>query len=104
MDAQYRDVNGVTFESALTLLTTVLSVRDGWAVLDAGRKSLKRLASPAIGCARKIETRWGIERRLGPTAIGHAREHEHLVSFRAEHRRCVVEEPPTILVVTLGSP
>jgi D-serine deaminase-like pyridoxal phosphate-dependent protein len=46
MDAQYGDVDGVTFESALTLLTTVLSVRDGWAVLDAGRKSLSHDAGP----------------------------------------------------------
>ncbi len=46
MDAQYGDVNGVTYESALTLLTTVLSVRDGWAVLDAGRKSLSHDAGP----------------------------------------------------------
>jgi D-serine deaminase-like pyridoxal phosphate-dependent protein len=46
MDAQYGDVDGVTFESALTLLTTVLSVRDGWAVLDAGRKSLSDDAGP----------------------------------------------------------
>ena len=46
MDAQYGDVDGVTYESALTLLTTVLSVRDGWAVLDAGRKSLSHDAGP----------------------------------------------------------
>jgi D-serine deaminase-like pyridoxal phosphate-dependent protein len=46
MDAQYGDVDGVTFENALTLLTSVLSVREGWAVLDAGRKSLSHDAGP----------------------------------------------------------
>lgn len=40
MDAQYRDVQGVAFENALTVLATVISVRETWAVVDAGRKSL----------------------------------------------------------------
>lgn len=40
MDAQYGDVAGVGFESALTVLATVLSVRADWAVVDAGYKSL----------------------------------------------------------------
>jgi 3-hydroxy-D-aspartate aldolase len=57
MDAQYGDVDGVTFESALTLLTMVLSVRDGWAVLDAGRKSLSHDAGPPriIGMGAEFE-------------------------------------------------
>lgn len=40
MDAQYGDVHGVRFENALTVLAGVLSVRDTWAIVDAGRKSL----------------------------------------------------------------
>lgn len=40
MDAQYGEVAGVGFEPALTVLATVLSVRDGWAVVDAGHKAL----------------------------------------------------------------
>jgi len=40
MDAQYGDVQGVGFESALTVLATVISVRESWAVVDAGHKSL----------------------------------------------------------------
>jgi D-serine deaminase-like pyridoxal phosphate-dependent protein len=40
MDAQYGDVEGIGFESALTVLATVLSVRDTWAIVDAGYKSL----------------------------------------------------------------
>jgi D-serine deaminase-like pyridoxal phosphate-dependent protein len=51
MDSQYRDVQGVHFENALTVLATVLSVRDTWAVVDAGRKSLSNDGGPlcAIG-------------------------------------------------------
>jgi D-serine deaminase-like pyridoxal phosphate-dependent protein len=40
MDAQYGDVEGVEFESALTVLASVISVREMWAVVDAGHKSL----------------------------------------------------------------
>jgi D-serine deaminase-like pyridoxal phosphate-dependent protein len=40
MDAQYGDVAGIGFESALTVLATVISVREGWAIVDAGHKSL----------------------------------------------------------------
>ncbi|HEV8023101.1 MAG TPA: alanine racemase [Candidatus Lustribacter sp.] len=40
MDAQYGDVQGVGFESALTVLAAVISVRDTWAIVDAGHKSL----------------------------------------------------------------
>ena len=40
MDVQYGDVQGLDFENALTLLATVISVRDGTAIVDAGHKSL----------------------------------------------------------------
>jgi D-serine deaminase-like pyridoxal phosphate-dependent protein len=40
MDAQYGDVAGVGFESALSVLATVISVREDWAIVDAGYKSL----------------------------------------------------------------
>ncbi len=40
MDGQYGGVDGVRFESALTVLATVLSVRETWAVVDAGHKAL----------------------------------------------------------------
>ncbi len=46
MDAQYGDVEGVEFENALTLLTTVISLNDTWAVVDAGHKSLTSDAGP----------------------------------------------------------
>jgi D-serine deaminase-like pyridoxal phosphate-dependent protein len=42
MDGRYRQVLPDTFECALTLLTTVLSVKDSYAVCDAGMKSLSR--------------------------------------------------------------
>ena len=40
MDVEYAGVQGVDFENALTLLSTVVSVRDEVAILDAGYKSL----------------------------------------------------------------
>ena len=40
MDAQYGDVHGVGFEPALTVLGSVISVRDTWAVVDTGHKVL----------------------------------------------------------------
>lgn len=40
MDAQYGAVDGLGFEHALTLTSTVISVRDDVAILDAGYKSL----------------------------------------------------------------
>jgi D-serine deaminase-like pyridoxal phosphate-dependent protein len=40
MDSQYGDIAGIGFENALTVLATVLSVRETWAVVDAGRKAL----------------------------------------------------------------
>ena len=40
MDGQYGGVDGVRFENALTVLATVLSVRETWAVVDAGHKAL----------------------------------------------------------------
>jgi D-serine deaminase-like pyridoxal phosphate-dependent protein len=40
MDAQYGDVAGLGFESALTVLATVISVRETWAIVDAGHKAL----------------------------------------------------------------
>jgi D-serine deaminase-like pyridoxal phosphate-dependent protein len=51
MDSQYGDVQDVRFENALTVLATVLSVRESWAVVDAGRKSLSDDGGPlhAIG-------------------------------------------------------
>ncbi len=39
MDTEYRKVAGVPFEQALTVLATVISVGDGWAVADAGLKA-----------------------------------------------------------------
>lgn len=40
MDAQYGDVAGIGFESALTVLATVISLSADWAIVDAGYKSL----------------------------------------------------------------
>lgn len=40
MDIQYGGVAGVAFEPALTVLTTVISVRESWVVVDAGFKAL----------------------------------------------------------------
>jgi D-serine deaminase-like pyridoxal phosphate-dependent protein len=40
MDGQYGDVGGIGFENALTVLATVISVNDTWAVVDAGHKAL----------------------------------------------------------------
>jgi D-serine deaminase-like pyridoxal phosphate-dependent protein len=40
MDAQYGAIDGLDFEHALTLSSTVISVRDDVAILDAGYKSL----------------------------------------------------------------
>jgi 3-hydroxy-D-aspartate aldolase len=40
MDASYSRVEGVPFEQALTVLTAVISRSSGWAVVDAGMKSL----------------------------------------------------------------
>jgi D-serine deaminase-like pyridoxal phosphate-dependent protein len=40
MDATYGKVEGVDFEQALSVLSTVISRRDGWVVIDAGMKSL----------------------------------------------------------------
>ena len=40
MDGQYGGVDGIRFESALTVLATVNSVRETWAVVDAGYKAL----------------------------------------------------------------
>jgi D-serine deaminase-like pyridoxal phosphate-dependent protein len=56
MDSQYGEVQGVGFENALTVLATVLSVRDTWAVVDAGRKSLSDDGGPlrAIGVAAEF--------------------------------------------------
>lgn len=43
MDAQYRDEVGIGFGCALTLLTTVISIRgDDFAVVDAGLKAITR--------------------------------------------------------------
>jgi 3-hydroxy-D-aspartate aldolase len=46
MDAQYGGVEGVAFEQALTVLATVISVRDGWTIVDAGRKALSEDGGP----------------------------------------------------------
>jgi D-serine deaminase-like pyridoxal phosphate-dependent protein len=51
MDAQYGAVDGVRFESALTVLATVNSVRETWAVVDAGYKALSNDA----GLPRALE-------------------------------------------------
>ena len=40
MDGQYGGVDGVRFENALTVFATVNSVRETWAVVDAGYKAL----------------------------------------------------------------
>jgi D-serine deaminase-like pyridoxal phosphate-dependent protein len=39
MDTEYRKLGDVPFEQALTVLATVISVGDGWAVADAGLKA-----------------------------------------------------------------
>jgi D-serine deaminase-like pyridoxal phosphate-dependent protein len=39
MDTEYRKLSDVPFEQALTVLATVISVGDGWAVADAGLKA-----------------------------------------------------------------
>jgi D-serine deaminase-like pyridoxal phosphate-dependent protein len=39
MDTTYAAVEGIPFEQALTVLATVVSVSDGWAVADAGLKA-----------------------------------------------------------------
>jgi D-serine deaminase-like pyridoxal phosphate-dependent protein len=46
MDAQYGAVDGLGYEYALSVLTTVISVRGGVAILDAGYKSLSDDAGP----------------------------------------------------------
>jgi D-serine deaminase-like pyridoxal phosphate-dependent protein len=46
MDAEYGGVEGLDFEYALTLLSTVISVRGDTAILDAGYKSLSDDAGP----------------------------------------------------------
>jgi D-serine deaminase-like pyridoxal phosphate-dependent protein len=46
MDAQYGTVEGLDYEYALTLLSTVISVRGDTAILDAGYKSLSDDAGP----------------------------------------------------------
>jgi D-serine deaminase-like pyridoxal phosphate-dependent protein len=46
MDSQYGDVHVVRFENALTVLATVLSIRESWAIVDAGRKSLSDDGGP----------------------------------------------------------
>jgi D-serine deaminase-like pyridoxal phosphate-dependent protein len=46
MDAQYGDVDGVGFEKALTVLATVISVSEGWVIVDAGHKSLSNDVGP----------------------------------------------------------
>jgi D-serine deaminase-like pyridoxal phosphate-dependent protein len=46
MDSQYGAVEGVAFEHALTVMATVISVRDRWAVVDAGFKSLSNDGGP----------------------------------------------------------
>jgi len=40
MDAPYASVEGLAFERALTVLATVISVRENWVVVDAGFKAL----------------------------------------------------------------
>jgi D-serine deaminase-like pyridoxal phosphate-dependent protein len=39
MDTEYRKLTDVPFEQALTVLATVISVSEGWAVADAGLKA-----------------------------------------------------------------
>ncbi|HVX69397.1 MAG TPA: alanine racemase [Mycobacteriales bacterium] len=39
MDTEYRKLENVPFEQAATVLATVISIGDGWAVADAGLKS-----------------------------------------------------------------
>jgi D-serine deaminase-like pyridoxal phosphate-dependent protein len=39
MDAQYAGIEGVTYEHALSILATVISVHDEWAVIDVGHKA-----------------------------------------------------------------
>jgi D-serine deaminase-like pyridoxal phosphate-dependent protein len=40
MDAQYGAIDGLDFEHALSVSSTVISVRDDTAIIDAGYKSL----------------------------------------------------------------
>jgi D-serine deaminase-like pyridoxal phosphate-dependent protein len=79
MDAQYGAVGGLGFEHALTLLASVISVRGGAAILDAGFKSLssdggppRPLASDAIFSFAgdefgKLTASGGIGLRVGDT-------------------------------------
>ncbi len=48
MDGKYQDVMPGKFGSALTLLTTVISVRDRYAVCDAGMKSVTNEFGPPL--------------------------------------------------------
>lgn len=57
MDAQYGDVHGIGFESALTVLAGVISVRDSWAIVDAGHKSLSSDAGAPRVLAMNAEFR-----------------------------------------------
>jgi D-serine deaminase-like pyridoxal phosphate-dependent protein len=67
MDGRYKQVLPEPFECALTFLTTVLTVREAYAVCDAGMKSLTRdMGMPATADGR-IQVR------------GLSEEHAHLV-------------------------
>lgn len=46
MDTQYRAIDGVAFEQALTVLATLISLREDWAIVDAGYKALSIDGAP----------------------------------------------------------
>lgn len=67
MDGRYRQVLPGPFECALTFLTTVIAVKDAYAVCDAGMKSLSRdMGMPATADGRIV-------------VRGLSEEHAHLV-------------------------
>jgi D-serine deaminase-like pyridoxal phosphate-dependent protein len=67
MDGRYHQVFAEPFECALTFLTTILSVKDTYAVCDAGMKSLSRDMGMPETAAGRIKVR------------GLSEEHAHLV-------------------------
>jgi D-serine deaminase-like pyridoxal phosphate-dependent protein len=57
MDSTYSGVGGLSFENALTVLTTVISVKPGVAIVDSGHKSLSSDLGPPrpIGLAAEFD-------------------------------------------------
>ena len=53
MDGQYGAVEGVNFEQALTVLASVISVRDTWAVVDAATNRSAAMPGHRGSCATR---------------------------------------------------